>query len=321
VREGFARVAGLSRCAAELAFGEDRPALAAHSLLHLVGHACPLPDHVGCDLVMPVGSCSAKHVHSGVSDEVLGDRFLIPSDGGAAWFVGARARLYTFDTSFTCAPDSDRLRARVDAAARQPGQDLAFDARGVVGDYRKPGGRTFTRFGARNANGVRTVFAGTDAVLGARCTAAWYRVLLPMNPNGSAGYVRATRVKVRIVRSRLVIDLSSRRVTVYDSGRLALTTSAAIGAPSTPTPLGRFYINQRFRDDPNGPYGWAAIGITAFSEVLTGWPQGGPLGLHGTNRPSQLGLRVSNGCIRVSNAAIRRIWRLVPTGTSVLIRA
>jgi hypothetical protein len=73
---------------------------------------------------MPVGSCSAKHVHSGVSDEVLGDRFFIPSDGGAAWFVGARARLYTFDTSFTCAPDSDRLRARVGEAARQPGQDL-----------------------------------------------------------------------------------------------------------------------------------------------------------------------------------------------------
>jgi lipoprotein-anchoring transpeptidase ErfK/SrfK len=43
--------------------------------------------------------------------------------------------------------------------------------------------------------------------------------------------------------------------------------------------------------------------------------------LHGTNRPSLLGLRVSNGCIRVSNAAIRRIWRLAPTGTPVLIRA
>jgi hypothetical protein len=145
-----------------------------------------------------------------------------------------------------------------------------------VGVYRKPGGRAFARFGARNANGVRTVFAGVDAVLGARCRAAWFRVLLPMKPNGSTGYVRATRVKVRIVRSRVVIDLSSRRVAEYDSGRLALTTTAAIGAPATPTPLGRLYINQRFRDDPNGPYGWAAIGISAFSEVLTGWPKAAP---------------------------------------------
>jgi lipoprotein-anchoring transpeptidase ErfK/SrfK len=43
--------------------------------------------------------------------------------------------------------------------------------------------------------------------------------------------------------------------------------------------------------------------------------------IHGTNRPSLLGLRVSNGCIRVSNEAIRRIWRLAPAGTPVLIRA
>ena len=112
-----------------------------------------------------------------------------------------------------------------------PDKTYAFDARGVVGVYRKPGGRAFARFGARNANGVRTVFAGIDAVLGARCRAAWFRVLLPMKPNGSTGYVRAPRVKVRIVRSRVVIDLSSRRVAVYGSGRLALTTTAAIGAP------------------------------------------------------------------------------------------
>jgi hypothetical protein len=86
-----------------------------------------------------------------------------------------------------------------------PVKTYAFDARGVVGVYRKPGGRAFARFGARNANGVWTVFAGVDAVLGARCRAAWLRVLLPMKPNGSTGYVRATPVKVRIVRSRLVI--------------------------------------------------------------------------------------------------------------------
>jgi lipoprotein-anchoring transpeptidase ErfK/SrfK len=42
--------------------------------------------------------------------------------------------------------------------------------------------------------------------------------------------------------------------------------------------------------------------------------------IHGTNRPSLLGQPVSNGCIRVSNAAIQRIWRLAPTGTQVLVQ-
>jgi hypothetical protein len=199
-------------------------------------------------------------------------------------------------------------------------RSYAVDARGLVQVYRKPGRRAFARFGGLNQNGVPTVFAGVEAVLGRRCKAAWYRVLVPVKPNGTMGYVRARSVNLRVVRSRIVIDLSARRLALYERGRLALTTSTAIGAPATPTPLGRFYINQRFRDDPNGPYGWAAIGISAFSEVLSGWPQGGPVAIHGTNRPSLLGMQVSNGCIRVSNAAIQKIWQLAPTGTPVLIR-
>ena len=196
----------------------------------------------------------------------------------------------------------------------------AVDARGLVRVFRKPGGRAFARFGPLNANGVPTVFAGIEAVMGARCQAAWYRVQVPLKPNGRTGFVRARSVNLRLVRSRVVIDLSARRLAVYGRGRVAFSTTAAIGAPATPTPLGRFYINQRFRDDPDGPYGWAAIGISAFSEVLTGWPQGGPVAIHGTNRPSLLGMRVSNGCIRISNAAVQRLWRLAPAGTPVLIR-
>jgi lipoprotein-anchoring transpeptidase ErfK/SrfK len=199
-------------------------------------------------------------------------------------------------------------------------QAYAVDVRGLVRAHRNPGGRAFARFGNLNVNGVPTVFAALEAVIGARCKAAWYRVLLPVKPNGVTGYVRARDVNLRAVRSRIVVDLSARRVALYDRGRLALKTTAAIGAPATPTPTGRFYVNQRFRTDVNGPFGWAAIGISAFSEVLTGWVQGGPVAIHGTNRPSLLGLRISNGCIRVSNAAVRTLWRLAPTGTPVLIR-
>ena len=202
------------------------------------------------------------------------------------------------------------------------GETYAVDARGLVRVYRRPGGKAFARFGRLNVNGVPTVFSALDAVLGPRCRAAWYRILVPMKPNGRTGFVRARAVNLRLVRSRIVIDLSARRLTVYDKDRDVFRTRTAIGARATPTPLGRFYVNQRFREpDPNGPYGWAAIGISAFSEVLTGWPQGGPVAIHGTNRPSLLGLPVSNGCIRVSNTAIQRIWRLAPTGTPVLIQA
>lgn len=199
-------------------------------------------------------------------------------------------------------------------------RSYAVDVRGLVRVRRSPGGRVFARYGRLNQNGVPTVFAALEAVMGGRCRAAWYRVQLPLKPNGVTGYVRALDVNLRVVRSRVVVDLSRRAVSVYVRGRHAFATTAAIGSPATPTPLGRFYVNQRFRDDPAGPYGWAAIGISAFSEVLTGWPQGGPVAIHGTNRPSLLGLPISNGCIRISNAAVQRLWRLAPTGTPVLIR-
>jgi lipoprotein-anchoring transpeptidase ErfK/SrfK len=201
-----------------------------------------------------------------------------------------------------------------------PTRTYAVEVSGLVRAYRRPGGAPFARFGRYNVNGVPTVFAALEAVMGPRCKAAWYRVMLPLKPNGRTGYVRARYVRLRSVRARILVDLSSRRLMVVERGRLVLRTRAAVGARGTPTPVGRFYVNQRFRDDPSGPYGWAAIGISAFSEVLTGWPQGGPVAIHGTNRPSLLGLPVSNGCIRVSNPVVRRLWRLAPTGTPVFIR-
>ncbi len=196
----------------------------------------------------------------------------------------------------------------------------AVDVRGRVRVHRKPAGAAFARFGRLNINGVPTVFAALQSVMGAGCKAAWYRVMLPLKPNGQTGYVRARDVKLRPLRTRVIVDLSTRRLTVFDRGKSVFRTKVAIGARATPTPVGSFYVNQRFRDDPAGVYGWAAIGISAFSEVLHGWPQGGPVAMHGTNRPSLIGLPVSNGCIRMTNAAVRQLWRLAPTGTPVKVQ-
>jgi lipoprotein-anchoring transpeptidase ErfK/SrfK len=202
-----------------------------------------------------------------------------------------------------------------------PTRAYAADVRRLVHVHRVPGGKAFARFGRLNINNVPTVFAALEAVRGARCRRAWYRVMIPLKPHGQTGYVRASDVRLRPLRTRIVVDLSTRRLTVFDRGKRVLGARVAIGARSTPTPTGRFYVNQRFRDDPQGPYGWAAIGISAFSEVLHGWPQGGPVAIHGTNRPSLLGLPVSNGCIRVSNETVKGLWRLAPTGTPVQIQA
>jgi lipoprotein-anchoring transpeptidase ErfK/SrfK len=186
--------------------------------------------------------------------------------------------------------------------------------------YRAPGKSPLATFGSVNANHFAMVFGIVGAVAGKGCKAEWYRVELPMRPNQTYGYVRAGDVVVRRVTTRLEVDLSSRRVTLFRSGRPVLRTTAAIGTSSTPTPIGRYYVNQLLRpSDPNGPFGPAAIGVSAFSPVLQGWVQGGPIGIHGTNQPYLLGRQVSHGCVRVSNAAITQLFALVPAGTPVVI--
>ena len=188
--------------------------------------------------------------------------------------------------------------------------------------YREPGRDPIESFGARNVNGHATVFGVLDAVRGADCEARWYRVQLPLKPNGIAGYVRASDVQVIPVRTRIVVDLSDRELVLFRDGRKVVETAVAIGSPATPTPRGRFYVDQRLRaGDPSGPWGPGGVGISAFSEVLTDWVQGGPIAIHGTNRPETIGRAASNGCLRVRNDVLERIFALALPGTPVEIRA
>jgi lipoprotein-anchoring transpeptidase ErfK/SrfK len=187
--------------------------------------------------------------------------------------------------------------------------------------FHRPGGRLLASFGKRNVNRVPTIFSVRGAVVDAKCNPREYLVQVPRRPNGATGWVPAEKVHVETVRTRLLVDLSEKRVTLYKDGREVLRARAAIGAPATPTPTGRYYVNQRLIPyDPHGPFGPGAVGISAFSEVLTGWTQGGPIAIHGTNAPWSIGRAVSNGCIRLPNPVLRRVFAQALGGTPVLIR-
>ena len=143
-----------------------------------------------------------------------------------------------------------------------------------------------------------------------------------MRPNGVTGYVRARRVQVGRVRTRIVVDISQRRLTFSRNGKRVLIDDGGgrLEPPPRPPPA-RYYVNQRLIPaDTSGPFGPGAIGISAFSNVLTGWTQGGPIAIHGTNEPWSIGHPVSNGCIRVRNPVLKRLFAAVPAGTPVLIR-
>lgn len=166
------------------------------------------------------------------------------------------------------------------------------------------------------------MFGVIAAILGPDCRPAWYRVQLPVRPNGVVGYVRAGDVKLIQVTTRIEVDLSDRRLVLYRNGHRVLRATVAVGASITPTPSGEYYVNQRLTaPDPWGPFGPAAIGISAFSPVLQDWIQGGPIAIHGTNDPDSIGTAASHGCVRVRNDVISVLFRQVPVGTPVVIRA
>ncbi len=115
------------------------------------------------------------------------------------------------------------------------------------------------------------------------------------------------------LRVRIVVDVSAHQLTLYRAGRVVLRSPAAIGKPSTPTTLGTFFVTQRFVvDPPTGAYGPRALGISAFSNVLRAWRDGGPIGIHGTDETFSIGKPVSHGCVRLPNDLIIKLFAVTP---------
>jgi L,D-transpeptidase catalytic domain len=148
----------------------------------------------------------------------------------------------------------------------------------------------------------------------------WVRVRLPGRPNGRTGWVPRWGLRpFRIVRTRLEINRRTFWARLYDQGRLVWRSRVGVGAPGTPTPRGRFWIRERAHfGSAGGPYGPVAFGTSAYS-VLSDWPRGGVVGIHGTNAPSLIPGRPSHGCVRVPNHKILQLAKKMPIGTPVII--
>jgi hypothetical protein len=149
----------------------------------------------------------------------------------------------------------------------------------------------------------------------------WVRVRLPVLPNGSTGWVPREALGVYgVVETHLVIDLERLTATLLRNERPILRAPIGVGRPEWPTPKGQFYIRNLLTRYRSPFYGPLAFGTSARSSVLTDWPGGGFVGIHGTDAPELLPGRVSHGCIRLRNQDILELGRLMPIGTPVTIR-
>jgi hypothetical protein len=146
----------------------------------------------------------------------------------------------------------------------------------------------------------------------------WVLLRIPQRPNGMSGWVpRRYLGQYQEVHTELVVNRARRSLTLYKKGHSIFRAPVGVGKPSTPTPAGHFWITEAFvsHDPFYGPY---LLGTSDYS-VLSDWPGGGIVGLHGTNEPWLVPGDPSHGCIRMHNADILRLSKLVSIGTPLHI--
>jgi hypothetical protein len=213
------------------------------------------------------------------------------------------------------------LRSPVDlrSCARDTLIGVANANRVVARVAPKPKAALVARFDRRNVFGSVQVFLLDHEVVDAGGR-RWYRALLPIRPNGTHGYVPADDLQLRRTSYRLTVNRSTFRLRLFDGCQLVKSYRVGIGTGETPTPVGRFYINTLLKPpDPGTIYGIYAYGLSAYSNVLTYWKDGGFIGVHGTNDPASIGHRSSHGCIRMLNRDIWELVKLLPLGTPITI--
>lgn len=151
--------------------------------------------------------------------------------------------------------------------------------------------------------------------------ALWLHVLLPGRPNGHTGWILERGTTESTTAWAIVVHTSTRRATVYDHGRPLRTFEVVVGKPSTPTPLGRFFVEEDVLLAPNAPGAPFALALSARSNVLREFDGGpGQIALHGLENLGGLpGTAVSHGCVRIDATTLRWLVSNIGPGAPVTI--
>ncbi|MBD2081222.1 L,D-transpeptidase [Leptolyngbya sp. FACHB-17] len=130
-----------------------------------------------------------------------------------------------------------------------------------------------------------------------------------------------------VIERELVVDLSDRKVRLYEQKKLEATYSIAIGQEGWETPTGTFKVQQMYENPAwqhpitgekiapghkDNPLGQRWIGFTSQGKLL--------IGFHGTTDYSLLGQAVSHGCLRMRNADVVALYKQVQIGTLVVVK-
>jgi hypothetical protein len=205
-------------------------------------------------------------------------------------------------------------------AARQmpaePGITLVATLRGNTPRYTSPGGR--------QSGTVPASWYGRPSalpVIGSQ--PGWVKVRLAQRPDGSVAWLLTKDITLSNTPFRIVINLATTHLELFDQGRLTLSAPAGVGAVGDPTPTGEFFV--AFAEPPPQPnpgYGPFILVTSAHSEAISDWEGSGDavIGIHGPlgddTEIGTTGARISHGCIRLHLNDLIRLSE-VPPGTPI----
>lgn len=168
----------------------------------------------------------------------------------------------------------------------------------------------------------RTEWRSARVVTVVRRRGNWLGVLAPELRKNQVGWIDG-RHDVELFRTpwSIVTDISRRTLTVRHENRVVLRTLVAVGRPAAPTPRGRFAVTDKLTTGTdNGPYGCCVLALTGHQPLIPqGWGGGDRIAIHATPSPETIGHAASTGCLRTTNAVMRRLLRRVPLGTRVYV--
>jgi lipoprotein-anchoring transpeptidase ErfK/SrfK len=148
----------------------------------------------------------------------------------------------------------------------------------------------------------------------------WLKVRLPIRPNGTTGWAQESALsELQPVDSWIKVSTKTNRLTVIKKGKKVFSAPVGVGQSQWPTPKGQFYIRAKLTNFGDAFYGPIAYVTSATSDTLTDWPGGGIVGIHGTSLPNLIPGKISHGCVRMKNADIKRVDKLVEVGTPITV--
>jgi lipoprotein-anchoring transpeptidase ErfK/SrfK len=179
----------------------------------------------------------------------------------------------------------------------------------------RPGGRVVATVGRRTEWRSPRYYAVRKTV------GDWVGVMTAERPNNHVAWVPRRNVELVQAPASIHVSLSRRELTVHRGGRVVMSFTVAVGQPDTPTPLGRFSVTDALKPDRGSPYGCCILALSARQpHIAQGWTGGDRVAIHATPAIQSIGTAASNGCMRATDADMRRLFKTVTLGATVIVR-